>query len=87
MKSVNIFFNSATTKLISHLKSESPFACATESVDAHETNRLKSKLKATKESHAFAKETGNLERAKNKMKAVETLEDEIEACYDEVDRV
>ena len=38
-----------------------------------------------KESHAFAKETGNMERAKKKMEAIEKLEDEIEEHYDKID--
>ena len=38
-----------------------------------------------KESHAFAKETGNEERAKKKMKAIEELEDKIEDYYDKLD--
>ena len=67
MKSVNDFFNRATTKLTSNFNSEIPFACAMESADTHETKRLKIKSKAMTESRAFAKEIGGLERAKNKM--------------------
>ena len=81
---MNEFFNSTITKLTSNFNSESTFAYSTEHVDNHDVKRLKNKLKAMKESHAFANETCNFERAK-KMEAIEKLEDEIEECCDKVD--
>ena len=36
-----------------------------------------------KESHSFAKENGNQERAKAKMKIIEHIEDQLEAYCDE----
>lgn len=65
---MNEFFNSATTKLTSDFNSEADFASPTNNLDDHEIKKLNQKLKAMKESHAFAKETGNMERAKKKMK-------------------
>ena len=64
LKHVNEFFNNTATKLTSAFNSESDFACSTEHVDNHDVKGLKNKLKAIKESRAFAKETGNFEGAK-----------------------
>ena len=85
MKSMNEFFSSATSKLTSDFNNEIDIASSSGNVDNHNIKKLKLKLKAMKESHAFAKETGNVERAKKKMKAIEELEDKIEDYYDKLD--
>ena len=84
LESMNEFFSSATSKLTSEFNNESNFASPTNNLDNHKIKKLKLKLKAMKESHAFAKETGNVERAK-KMEAIEELEDKIEDYYDKLD--
>ena len=63
---MNEFFNISATKLTSDFNSESTFACSTDHVENHDVKRLKNKLKAMKESHAVAKETGNFKRAKKR---------------------
>ena len=85
MKSMNDFFSSAASKLTSDFNNESDFASSSVNLESHNIKKLKLKLKAMKESHAFAKETGNEERAKKKMKAIEELEDKIEDHHDELD--
>ena len=57
--------------MTSDFNSESTFASPFNNVDNRQIKKLKEKLKVMKESHAFAKETGNMERAK-KIEAIES---------------
>ena len=77
MKKMDDFFSSATAKLTADFNSESPAVLRTESTntDSHTITRLKKKLKTMKESYSFAKETGNVERAKSKIESIESIED------------
>ena len=71
------FFNSAIGKPTANFSSESPAVLHAESTDtsSYAMKCLKKKLKIIKESHSFAKETGNAERAKSKIESIESIED------------
>ena len=76
-------FDSATTKSTADFSSESPSGLTTNCVDGYEIKRSQKKLEIMKEIHSFAKENGNEERAKAKIKTIESVEDQLEACCDD----